>query len=87
MHASKLRGKVSVDKETGDTRVSERMIGALGKEGIVKTGGSSFIQPFNTYLWSVLSAENKAFNKAYTKQIYFLLSLSIECSVGDRLRK
>ena len=69
MHASKLRGQVSVDKETGDTRVSERMIGALGKEGIVKTGGSSFIQPFNTYLWSVLSAENKAFNKAHTKQI------------------
>ena len=51
MHASKLRGKVSVDKETGDTRVSERMIGALGKEGIVKTGGSSFIQPFNSHVF------------------------------------
>ena len=28
--------------------------------------------------------KTEAFSKVNTKQIYFLLSLSIECSVGDR---
>lgn len=60
------------------------VIGTLEKQDVVKTRGSSFIQSFNTYLLSVPSAENEVINKADIKQIYFLLSLSIECSVRER---